>query len=1225
MLRESTPFPFWQIKAGLLLTLACRVAAQNVVSYDFESGQVGGLNIRGGQVQVQTAAARSGQYGVRLENGDLGSDWIQLQSGATYKVQAWIRLVSETGSDWGGMRLELVDDHWISLAHSGEVEIARHGTQWIKWSLPFVASDRAIAILIGYFGGSAKTQVAYVDDIVIRAVSGSNSPPVIYNVLLTPSNAVAPTSQTFTVAADDPDGAVDHIVWEFGDGTRAFGWDGQRNVSIPSAYQGRITVIDEEGATATREFTWSATRAGWPQFASLTLSPTGPIVTNEEITITGQLSNAVAVAVSSDRGYYRYYASSNPWPVRVPLQPGWNLLLMQVHGATGQVGMAEHLVRRIFPGPLGVQFTGSLPATGERWEPLQILFHLQNCSATHLQFPYDPAPPGLHWLDGVTVDAVFRHESDALREWRRPAFLWQPYERAFRENEEWMHPTGAPVWCVRFAPPLDGQWTYRIEVQQAGSSAQSEWQTFTVYPPTSPQNRGPVRVSTRDPRYFEYADGSYFTGGGHGFGVGAEQFSYEAEDLFQQMGPTNQCFFRWWIAGIIWGSAWQPWSSRTISHEGTVPATGLTLDSAFANGLAAWRLDSNNPVLFQGFMSGHAGLIPGRTYRVRVRWRTEGITGPLVTNYPYGLCLKFVSWPEPGQTYALPVLVGPQAGDSPWHVAAGEFTATTHLLPNLAIIWENATGGRGYVDEVVVEEKLGAHSYGPNLLRSPFANSHLYFDPRRGACLEHILQRAQDYGMTFRLNIGEKQEYLLNRLSPQGLPDPRGEHYFDAQPGPVRFLHGAYWRHLFARYGAFRSVHSWETANEVPPGPGAPFALTAELQRAADADGNPHPACISTWASPAEAAWNSPDGRAISHVDFHCYVNATGWIEPKSELQRDSARFFHEYDLDARRAFTNRPIVWGEMGIDGLSGSDDQETRLAEDLEGIWLHKIVWARTGPGGVYPLYWYTDNIFNHRLHGLFGRWRRFMEPIPLTNGRYRDAHATASDSRIRVLGQIDLVAGRGHLWIDNSRHTWRAVVDGSNGPPLAGTITLVMDRANATYDCEWFNPYAGTVSHTQTLLSASDQRLTLTVSNLAQDVAVRIARHLTVAEQWRLEHFETTDNTGAAADQADPDEDGRPNWQERAFGTSPRHADRPYFRSGYAGTPPRLTLDYKRRAPPRDVSFSHAAADEVRGPWSESGLTIEMLESNATQETIRVRDAFPMSEQAQRFLRVRVTPN
>ena len=242
--------------------------------------------------------------------------------------------------------------------------------------------------------------------------------------------------------------------------------------------------------------------------------------------------------------------------------------------------------------------------------------------------------------------------------------------------------------------------------------------------------------------------------------------------------------------------------------------------------------------------------------------------------------------------------------------------------------------------------------------------------------------------------------------------------------------------------------------------------------------------------SPATATWNRADLAAIPYADFHAYVRGTGWIEPKDELANDSARFFHEYNLAAHAGNYSKPVVWGEQGIDGADGTDTQEPRLTNDVAGVWPHKLTWARTGPGGVYPLYWYTDNIERFALHGRFGAWNRFMTATPLNNGRYGDAAASSSHPSLRVLGQKDLLAGRAHLWLDNRAHTWRAVVDGSNIPPISATVTLNMGEPGAAFRAQWFDTTAGQPVSSETLTADGSGVVSLSVPNLATDTAVQL---------------------------------------------------------------------------------------------------------------------------------------
>jgi hypothetical protein len=210
----------------------------------------------------------------------------------------------------------------------------------------------------------------------------------------------------------------------------------------------------------------------------------------------------------------------------------------------------------------------------------------------------------------------------------------------------------------------------------------------------------------------------------------------------------------------------------------------------------------------------------------------------------------------------------------------------------------------------------------------------------------------------------------------------------------------------------------------------------------------------------------------------------------------------HEYDRAAQAGRYGKPVIWGEQGIDGTGGTDGQEPRLTNDVSGIWLHKLTWARTGAGGVYPLYWYTDNIAAKKLHWRYGNWNRFMAGVPLNNGHYADAQASVSDTRLRAWGQKDLTAGRAHLWIDNSLHTWRAVVDASNVPPVTASVTIPMTVPNARYLVKWFDTTTGTMTYASALQADAGGQLTLAVTNLATDTAVQILSTQAVPPRPRL---------------------------------------------------------------------------------------------------------------------------
>lgn len=1059
----------------------------------FENGTLDGWDAV--EATASTAESHTGGWSACGTDADMQTA-IDTTPGNTYKLTAWIKIARETGSDWGGFRLVATSWDWTELADSGVLLSQAEGSDWFKAAVTFAATTAQTRIHAGYSGGPDRVMHVCIDDVWAFAKS-DNSPPHIQATLNPVHVDGAGQVQSYTLTVDDVDGAVANVLWEFGDGTRSLSPSGTRRVTLPGSYAARVLVTDDEGARVEQTLQWSATVSGFPSLVVNTPAAYRSAVDSGTLAASGTSGGPVsAVRVSSDRGYVTAANGTSAWSAKIPLQPGLNRLLFQAHSIDGRIVTVERLVRYEPPGELSVSSLAG-PASVERWEVFETTFALQNSAATHPQFPYDPEPPpGLEWVDGVTADVLFTPD-DWQTTYRRPAFLNQRYQRALKGGEEWLYPSGNPVWTVRFAPPQTGTWRYRVEVREARGVAQSDERTFLVTPPTGPNNHGPLQVSTQDSRYFEFADGTPFLGTGHEIGFPDEGFSYAATELFDQIGQGNQSFFRWWIAGQIWASAWQPWASLTLDYEGNVPATGLTVDRAYGEGLAALKLDAQNPLMFQGHMSGHASLIPGRTYRILVRWRTEDVRGPEVPGQPYGITVKLTDWPKPGQTGSIPAVIPHVHGDTPWHVAQGDWVAQQDLLPNLALILENTTAGAAYVDEVSLYEVLSDGSLGPQLLRTPRFNSYLTFDPRRGAGMDAILAEAAQRGLYLKLVISEKQEYLLNHIAPDGLPD-RHEGNFDAGDGsPSKRLHQYYWRHLLARFGAYRSVHSWELVNEAAPGPGDHFRLTASLAAMAATDGNPHLATTSTWATLAEEAWKDPASAPISYVDFHAYVRGTGWIEPREELANDSARFFHEYDMAALGARFGKPVVWGEQGIDSYQGTDDEDPGLADDRDGIWLHKLTWARCGPGGVYPVYWYTDLIFGddsssrQPLHAVFGAWNRFMAGIPLANGRYRDVAAVPSRSDLRVLGQRDTQAGQAYAWIDNANHTWRAVVDGVSIPALSGTVRIPMERPNASFVIVWYDTSSGAQTHTETLVADEGGTLTLSLSQLATDIAVKIA--------------------------------------------------------------------------------------------------------------------------------------
>jgi len=1066
----------------------------------FESGNFTGWQSSGGATII-TSDRHGGTYAAQLANTSIRTSFATTP-GKTYKVTGWVHITSEGSCSgcWGGMRFAVYDASWTQIGGAGPLLTATNGSAWFKIAFTFVATQSSTPMDVGYFGDSGRSMTVVIDDLMAFAKPAIDTLPNLSQISLSPTTITSlPQNQTFSVVADDPDGAIAHIEWDFGDGMRALTASGTRRVGLAGAYTAIVKVTDDDAGMVVGTVSWTAAGAGSPSVSIASPATDNLTVNTSSITLSGTTGGGVSgVQVSSDRGGLQTATGTAAWSVVMPLQPGNNRLLVQAAAANGQMATAERLVRYVPSGSLAVTNLVA-PASVERWEPLSITFTVNNSAATDPQFPYGlTLPPGLQWVDGASVDGLFTPDN-WVTVYRRPAFLYQPYQRADKSNEEWLYPQGPATWAVRFAPPSLGNWKYHITVTEARGTTQSADGSFTVTTPSNALNHGPVQVAPADSRYFQLADGTPFLGSGYNTGYSNTLFSYDAEQQFAAMGSNNENFFRLWLGGDLWGSAWEPWASRSLGNDGYLPATGLTLDRAYGNGLASLRLDDANPVMTYGCNSGHPGLISGHTYRIRVRWRTEGVTGPATAGKPYGGTIKLTGWLNNPQsdTMTYPSIVGYANGDTPWHVSEGTFVASgDYPMANgmegyVTIARENATGGAVYVDEIGLYEDLGNGNLGPELLRDPNFNTIFAFDDHRAAGLDAILTAADTQGKYLKLVISEKDEFLINHFASDGLPDANGG-YFDAGPGaPTNWLDQAYWRYLSARYGAYRSVQSWELVNEDAPGPGPHFQLTAQLATFAGADGNPHLASTSTWATLAQSAWKAPYSAPISYTDFHAYVRSTGWLTPAETLANDSALFFNSYDLAALAANFGKPVIWGEMGIDGHNGSNTEDPDIIRDTAGVWLHKIIWARCGPGGVYPLYWYTTDIWTNNLHSLYGAWQAFMANIPFTNGHYQDVAATSSNGNMRVFGQRDLSAKQAYFWIDNSQDTWRNVVNGTSIPSVSGTVKINLQQPNGTYTLTWYDTKTGGATGTVNLTADGSGVVTVSVTNLQTDEAAKLA--------------------------------------------------------------------------------------------------------------------------------------
>lgn len=805
-------------------------------------------------------------------------------------------------------------------------------------------------------------------------------------------------------------------------------------------------------------------------------------------------------------------------------------------------------------------------ANGEipRYEKFEVTFQVDS-AAQNFQLPYDPTPPaGIEPGIGISVAALFTPDN-----WRtvfiQPAFYYQEFQDEIKSGKGWLYPTENRSWKIRFSPHQEGNWQFKLIAQDASGIYETPTFALSVVPS---ENKGFIRVTEADPRYFEYEDGTYFPGLGYNFDIPAD------EDTFRIMSENGIQLIRTWMPSqlSIFGSAWSPWLSfgaapwpsepnARLRHD-TVPPFNLTpsVDPPIArpeSEVFLWLSHNETvsddgkqwgfvPCVVWGWQTPQLPVKRDTDYRIRIRHKEQDLTGPKVPGRPYGFAVKTGGWlwheadetrrcyyPDTGTILAATHYTAdnwslyPDPENPGWQILEGRFNSgDTDFLDDLYLAIENATSGYVFVDYVWLEEDLGNGQYGPNVIYKPWMAHHLYFDQRNSYVFDKTLNRAERYGIYFKLVILEKNDYVLNIFEPDGSLSPYlphqnpqklllGEGRETDGKTKTRWLLEAWWRYLQARWGYSPNIHSWELLNEGDPNDSQYYVLADELgryfQQAFISEGqrtkhpNWHLVTTSFWHSFPNSFWSSEEYPYVDYADVHHYARESDTypldhIYDVSDFY-DAALFSQKLSMYHGAKQPNgpgKPVMRGESGF----FFDGPDLFSQNATNGVWLHNMIWAGINSGGLLESYWtggsflsriYKDGSHDHRP--MFRAYYNFISNIPLNNGHYEDAAPVSSHPDLRAWGQKDVAHGRAHLWIQNKNHTWRNVIDGISIPAASGTVTIAGFEPGQSYIVEWWDPYQPDptlqVIGAETAVAQPDGSITITVDSLTTDLAVKVS--------------------------------------------------------------------------------------------------------------------------------------
>lgn len=770
---------------------------------------------------------------------------------------------------------------------------------------------------------------------------------------------------------------------------------------------------------------------------------------------------------------------------------------------------------------------GQVPLYGK----FELAFQIGDSSATNPYFPFDAdPPPGVEAATGISVDALLLApgETDWTKAHTLPCFFYQPVREVGSGASVALLPTGQPDWRCRFAPDRVGTWRYRVRATDAGGTTESAEEQFSCVPSTS---KGFVRVSDRDPRFFEYSDGTPFITPL----INVEQASpfntlASIRETIPTMGEGGIRFLRWFPTG-------EGANASLASFADTIRINWVFGDGRTTSegaDVAAGKLFSYAPYYYS---LQTLPVLPNSRYRLTFRARVEGdrVLRPELGNLEGGtldICSMTSTYhtdhggtctvrADGWQDYVLQVQTGP---------------ATTSLSVGVRGLYVsgdapapyNATQpGSVLVHSLALQrDETGNDDWGPNLLLRSDPDSHAYVDARAAALLDEIMRLSEQYGVYHKLTLFHKNDALLARFLPDGSVGTWNIGNFYAADGlAARWYQEAYTRYFVARWSYSTALHSLELANENNFDAAAQDAAFSIARVVRDLSPRHILMSNSFWGWWVESFWTDPvRGDLMDYSDKHWYANESGAscdatgesCELISNVWDDSAAYVRECTLrfdEYRQAFNyNKPIVRGEGGI-AVAATAPQHPLIAKDTAGIYYHKKLWAHVGTlGSTCDGEWYpnlageyTSDGTTYDLAAMFAAYESFVDGEPLSNGYTTEIGSDLTAGQriaidqtsgvLRAWGTQDQITDRTLLWVDNANHTWARMASGMQTPTASGTLSLPGFAPGTTYQVEWWDPYATTSSGrpvvTTTFATArADGTLLLSVDGLARDVALKV---------------------------------------------------------------------------------------------------------------------------------------
>ncbi len=628
-----------------------------------------------------------------------------------------------------------------------------------------------------------------------------------------------------------------------------------------------------------------------------------------------------------------------------------------------------------------------------------------------------------HPFDPREVDLSILITTPGGRELRVPAFYWQPYERRQVSRSgrpaAWIYLAGLPGWRGRFAPAEPGAYSAVAELTDRDGTRRSAPVTFSSRP--SPSN-GYVRVSRRDPRYFEFSNGQPFFPIGQNLAyIGDSQYvtPVKVAETFEKLSSHGANYLRIWTCCHDWALA--------IEARKSVWGRTWSWDPPFAPlpdggnpGEQCVRLEAGKRAAVELSPTQSVALRPRTDYVLTGRARLEPSAQLRVSVDDHSLSLPPASasgseW----QPFALAFRTG---GEEFW-------LGRTELRV--------AGQGSAWIDALSLREAAG----GAELLWEAAVNraERGYYNPVDCALLDDVVEAAEQHSIYLQLCLITRDVYM------SALKDERSPEYGQAIQDAQNLL-----RYAIARWGYSTHVATWEYFNENDPGLPMDrfYREVGDYLQQVDLYG--HLRTTSAW-NRSERDCRHP---SLDLADVHFYLRP---VKPRPYEDEVEAAVGNAAWL--REQAPAKPALIGEFGIADPQWRETPEMRSSREI--VDFHNGLWASalSGTSGT-ALFWWWDRLDARNHYPHYRLLADFLADVPWTTARLQQTTATASGPRVRMVGlQGD---DRAYLWLFDPQASWDNIVIRRHTPgTISGVRLEVPNLKPGTYRAAWWDTRAGKV--------------------------------------------------------------------------------------------------------------------------------------------------------------------